>query len=1476
MLYLKNIKPFKCAKMQYRLNSSTPYTKGTFVLPLAESNLEFDTILSDISDSKSPIVLIQTKTVFTPIRVFEKILQYTISSKVDKKSIMQRIHSVVPTLTTHPITRNELRGKNFIYNTGEVFGAIRGRLRLMNDNILKAYFDSIFEKVASVPETYDDRYIIVNANGADVFRTKAGITQGMYKARSLHITNLLLYYIKFHSKDFVLNMNKSKATLVFYTNRGVFKYSYSDIKENVIAQYAESYNAKRVELYGDFPNPSQNVFFKNLYGEDNIVTDDKIIDLTLTGIRKIGSNDLDEDDDGYLLDPEEKYLDEMVDEDESGFDDVSSVETFNILGSEDNDTIVIGRDEDNMIVPMSVESKKLTEKETATLKSKRANEGVMVLATADDDSAVVTAIDDVVDISIVNKESDVRLSSTKDALMRLKEAQLARTRKISAKEANLLRKMELTYNMDDVSNAPINIEPMLFHNVDTMDGMAENKFINFNKTYMETTFERDIVGCFTQMSKDDNNPLYLDKYEIVEASDRFNNQKMLRATLKDVDGNRHNVKVRIPNLDGSVMTLNGNKMELQAQKIVKPVVKFGDRVMITMDFNKGFVLMSGKYINQQHSVIHRFVNQILSDPEKKKIIKHIEFGTVDNKDDIETTLEFKTIGGIIKSIYKDDDNCVYFDHEKRIANIGNKSYYAGDILDYNPEHNTLVVGYVGGQPLVLDKQLDCMFTRPTNEEDNINGVSWWVKNFIERFEDEKTINVLENIKSRVSLAYSVIRIMSRNLPIILVLSYTDGLDVVLDRAGVPHEILEGDSMKRRPTHREMALRFSDCTVMCNVSAIENSILLSGLQNVDLSEFTYGEFCDYTSGAVASILSSMGNGNLPLYVSTFKTAFVSPIARDVLSHYNMPTDFCGVLLYANGLLATDVIMHDSDPRLYRIRSAEIIPAVFYKVTADAFSQYTISKKRGSKKAKLEIQENSLVRAIQEQANVATYSTVNPVVSADSKLKVTVKGPNGLNMDRAMSVAKRQESQLSTGVIAMPSVYSGSVGIVKRMPIDPNIIGTRGYIKTPENEEEIESFEAKQLLSPSELVTPSTTNKDEGMRVCMNFQQKGHGMGTLYPSPANYTNGYDTMIGYFAEEFCHYAKKNGVISNITEDFIIVDYADGTQDAYRTSNIERHSAKAKYIDNTMSIMKGLKIGAKVKAQQPLAYNARMFVEVDGIPVYCTGQLAFVAYQSSDCVYEDSTIISEYIQKSMASYDYKPKVVTLNKDDIVKSYISNIGARVKSGDPLIQYIHATEDAGLNSILANNEDEIDATLIKEKNASNAGDISEISIYYSCNKSDMSNSIRNLINKVEAEYRSRGDGLLDNMENMDTFKRANLSRIPAQVPEGTKVGGRKIKKDEIIVEYVVRSYSMMGHADKLTFFDALKGETSKILPDELMPVGVESGIVVETCMSPNSPIKRKVASMIVAGAVERMIFDALEQCRADLGLKSYNERKKER
>ena len=190
--------------------------------------------------------------------------------------------------------------------------------------------------------------------------------------------------------------------------------------------------------------------------------------------------------------------------------------------------------------------------------------------------------------------------------------------------------------------------------------------------------------------------------------------------FKDAEGKQHNITLHLPKIvNGNKMLINGTWVELQSQRIVKPIVKFGDSVMMSFTYNKAFMELSGKYITRYESLFGRWYAKIEKEDLTSKV-KYTKFGRVEEKTDIQKTIEFDRISKIITKIYKDDKNFIYFDSTDMKAEFG-------DAFD---SKDALFIGKLDGEPIILQKALDTIKS-PKENLIPTSIVGEFIRNFLD-------------------------------------------------------------------------------------------------------------------------------------------------------------------------------------------------------------------------------------------------------------------------------------------------------------------------------------------------------------------------------------------------------------------------------------------------------------------------------------------------------------------------------------------------------------------------------------------------------------------------------------------------------------------------------------------------------------------------------------------------------------------------
>jgi hypothetical protein len=162
-----------------------------------------------------------------------------------------------------------------------------------------------------------------------------------------------------------------------------------------------------------------------------------------------------------------------------------------------------------------------------------------------------------------------------------------------------------------------------------------------------------------------------------------------------------------------------------------------------------------------------------------------------------------------------------------------------------------------------------------------------------------------------------------------------------------------------------------------------------LSDLELPERTADILVDYAGG----------NINFPTYLATFRDCLIDPITKDILASLEQPTDFLGVFLYANNLLSSPISMEELSLNSCRIRYAEIVQGVMYKNLADAYGEYSVKKKRGSKSATMSVARNKVCVDVMALPNVEEYSRINPYQESVKRSSCNYKGHVGKNLSRA---------------------------------------------------------------------------------------------------------------------------------------------------------------------------------------------------------------------------------------------------------------------------------------------------------------------------------------------------------------------------------------------------------------------------------------------------------------------------------------------
>ena len=964
----------------------------------------------------------------------------------------------------------------------------------------------------------------------------------------------------------------------------------------------------------------------------------------------------------------------------------------------------------------------------------------------------------------------------------------------------------------------------------------EWKHLTFNSFDKEYDVNNDIIGILYSL-KDKSYPIYIRDISIdnISTSEDYINRYTVQ--LEDLNGKRFSIKFDIPIIEDNYMMLRGNRKTMSNQLFLKPIIETDeDVVQIVSNYNKIFIKRYGKvtgksivYADKLIKTLNKgeFKNIKISYGDNTKIcskyalpIDYIDLASLYSKIEINGKVRYTIYFNQdeIREIYKDkiDDAkgipCIY-DHTNK------------NIIYYN--ENTPISEYM---------------------------TTLTMMNNIEGFED-----VYTSIKGSSRYTYSKASILNTDIPVIIICAYSEGLEQVLNKADIKYIVTEKKEKEYLSKNYDF-IKFKDGYLFYPIT-YSSSLLLNGLKESPTDLYSITEINN--KGMYIDFLDNYGGRLKADGLDNFYDLMIdSPITTDVLKHYNCPTDYVELLIYANNLLADNKFNRHVDMDGKRLRRNEIVAGYFYKALSESYKSYSLELKHGRKEAALSMKPSAVIDKIMVDPTQQDTSLTSVLLDAEYNNTVSTKGLSGMNSDRSYSLDKRTYDESMQNVIAMATGFAGNVGVSRQLTIDANVKSSRGYIDIDTDPEHISTT---KTYCYTEALTPFGVTHDDPFRSAMTFTQTSkHNVRVEGASPMLITNGADEAIPYLTSNiFSYKAKQNGVIKEITDDYMIVEYKDGSNDYIDlTEKIEKNSNSGSYV--TIKLDTDYKVGKKFKKNEILAYDKLSFDKSVGPTdnlALCGTVLAKCALMQTDEGYEDSAIVSDKLCKKLTTEIVFKKEIYVPANTNIYNLVQ-IGQSVQEGENLLvmQTPYDEEEANrLLKYLADDDDvisDLGRIPIKSKIT---GTIQDIKISRTVEKSELSDSLKKLCNSYEKEVNKKRKV----MEKYNIDKQYTLDPTYKLEPTGKLKGC----PEGVLIEIFLKEHVKFSIGDKLVYYSANKGVTkttfkpgkepfSEFRPEEeissLIAVGSQQG--------------RMVTSIVKVGGIYKALIELDRANKKELGI----------
>lgn len=975
------------------------------------------------------------------------------------------------------------------------------------------------------------------------------------------------------------------------------------------------------------------------------------------------------------------------------------------------------------------------------------------------------------------------------------------------------------------------------------------KFVNIQREYVNKTFNKDIVSVFNSLG-DDNKSIkcIVTDIKVDDTSTDLDYKYTWTVKYEDELRTRHTIKVDIPKIvDDFKIYFSGSLKNILNQKIYLPIVKTNsNEVQITSNYNKIFIRRFGQKASPRIEMLLKFLSKTTARGFTK--VSGINFN---NNSQYITDLEYNAMSGKYTKIIT-PELVFYFNQDVFREEVSKLEVYKlldHKLLDqaeyipvaFNKKSNELYVQNMVTCDLFLinDKKV-------VTKQDNDIYEILLNEYFVHKPSLEKDFYTIPKGKQ---FMFSRCKIMGKDVPVVILLSFLLGLTPLMNRADIKYEVSETKKvLKGADRYRKEIITFKNGYLIYDRYPLENSLLLNGLNSIDTTKYNI-EDMNKRETYMEIFQDLFDRMNIFQAFINFHELLMDPITIDICVKKNLPTNMVDLMLHGIKIVADN---SKGRPEI-RIRSIEMIAGILYDELSKAYGQYRIAKSNGRNKASMSLKQNCVISKLMTMQTVEEYSGINTIAEAEKRNAVSPKGHSGINIEEALTLDKRKYDFEDTGVFSIVSPPSGKVGTIRELAWNAKLKSTRGFIEDCVNTDELEE---SNLYGVAEALNVNS-RKDDAMRNAMSYTQFKHLVPTKVMDYNRLCNGAERSLPYYVgDDFAFKAKDSGKVLKIDleSNIMIVKYDNGSKDAIDLSKqMVKNAGGGFYLPYKLT--PALKVGKKFTKMDVLAYNDKFFKSSEYMGLIATsGRMTQIALAGGGFTYEDGSLATDAYCDELSSEVNIKTTCQLDAYTNVGSMV-NVGDAITVGEPLIIFENNTSDPEFNKYLdklgADGAEEILALGKNVVKSKYTGVVEAIKIYHTIDIVEMSPSLQKICRKYNKTINKRKKFV---KENEVDVRDTNIHFDPSETIKDDKVKGFNLG-DGILIEFHITYFDRLKIGDKVTKSSALKNIAGDIVPVGLEPFPEsDPSTTIDTFLGDISLLSRMTPSIIELGAVNKLLI----------------------
>lgn len=926
--------------------------------------------------------------------------------------------------------------------------------------------------------------------------------------------------------------------------------------------------------------------------------------------------------------------------------------------------------------------------------------------------------------------------------------------------------------------------------------MLSSSLISMDKRYIKDVMQKDIAGALVHSQ---NAGFIINKYEKETVTDILGSYDTHTLRVTPIEGAPSTLRFTIPSVNESgEYKIGGTKYRLRKQRGDIPIRKLSpSNVGLTSYYGKTFVFRNEKKVNNYGMWLHDEIMKLSFNPDNPTITDIHPLDVFDPS--FACPKIYSTLGRQFKN-FKAKGYLFNLDPKERINLFGEEA-----VKSLEKQGRILVAINPSGELLVLD---------------NNNFLYSIEKNTLVPIDSMEEFLGIDSLESPVEFAET--KVYGKAIPVGIVLAYKYGLEKLMTLLGVmPRRVPIGQ--KTNIQAHEYAIVFSDETLVFSRDNLVSTMILSGFREYEKSIKNYGVDVFNKPNVYLNILDAYGvSARYLREIDLMDNMFVDPITLDLLKEMNEPLTYRGLLVRSCELLTNDQHPHSLDMQYMRIKGYERFAGSVYTEVVNAVREH--KGKANRRVASIEMHPFAVWKRITQDPSVGLVNDINPIQNLKEQEAVTFSGTGGRG-SRSMTKDTREFHPNDMGVISEATTDSSDVAINTFLSADPKFNSLRGTTQ-PYNKKDTS---LTNILSTSALLAVGATNDDPKRTNFINIQNSHAVACSGYKAPTVRTGYEQVVVHRVGESFASTAKQDGIVTEVTDTGIKVQYKDGSEFGYE---IGRRFGVAAGLTFAHEMQSNVSKGQKFKTGDVLVYNKGFFQKDILNPssvVFKTSLNTIVALLESRQTHEDASAISKYLAGQLMTQTSKVKDVIVNFNQSVRNLVT-IGQKVES-DTVLCFIEDETTAKSKLFDESSLNTLRLLSSQSPTAKVNGIIERIEVYYLGDLQDMSESLFDIAKASDREFavRARSQG---------------KPVYTGQVTEAFRINGEPLDLDSLCIRIYITSDVQVGIGDKGVIANQMKTVFSEIMENK---VTAEDGTEIHAIFGAQSIFNRIVNSPFIIG-----------------------------